>query len=128
MRKILITALVSIHLFGNTELAQLIRLPNLLEHYFEHSRINPGLSFSEFLFMHYGGDDGTTADDDNDSKLPCHNLNSNTLALVYSPMVPETPSLKYISPLPGEYSSPLEPGILSAHVLILLQPPRQSNS
>lgn len=37
--------------------------------------------------MHYGGNDGTTADDDFDSQLPCHNPNHNTIAHVYSPMV-----------------------------------------
>lgn len=124
MRKILITALISIHLFGNTELAQLCKLPNLLQHYFEHSRINPHLSFSEFLFMHYGGDDGTTADDDFDSKLPCHNTQGNTLALVYSPMVSELPVIRYIPALSKEYNSPLEPGTSTEHVLMVLQPPR----
>jgi hypothetical protein len=126
MRKMLIIGLISIHLFGNTELAQLIRLPNLVIHYFEHSRITPSLSFGEFITMHYGGDDGTDADNDMDNKLPCHNVNINTIAVIYSPMVTDLPSFDFSSWETTEYNSRLQPGISSKHVQLILQPPRQS--
>lgn len=126
MRKILVTALIGIHLIGNTELSQVFKLPNLVQHYFEHCRISPGLSFSEFLLMHYGGDDGTAADDDFDSQLPCHNTQTNTLALIFSPMVAEVPSIRHITPVSREYNSRLETGTSAEHVLLILQPPRFS--
>jgi hypothetical protein len=126
MRKILVTALIGIHLIGNTELAQVFKLPNLVQHYFEHSRINPGLSFSEFMLMHYGGDDGTAADDDFDSQLPCHNTQSTTLALIFSPMVAEIPSLREINTVTTEFNSRLITGTSAEHVLLVLQPPRFS--
>src|SRR5690349_19841273 len=86
MRNILVIFLISIHLTGNTEVGQLLKLPELLSHYFQHHRQNHNISFVDFIYMHYWSDDGTTADDDVDSKLPCHNAGHNTIPLVYSPM------------------------------------------
>lgn len=124
MRKILVIVLVGIHLTGNTEVGQLLKLPQLVSHYFQHHRQDRDISFVEFIFMHYWGDDGTSADDDFDSKLPCHNAVHNTIALVYSPMtqdiIPETLAHQRTV----EYNSRLEAGIPSKHVLLILQPPK----
>jgi hypothetical protein len=124
MRKTLIIWFVSIHLLGNTELPQLFKLPNLISHYFEHSRLNPDLSFGEFLVMHYGGDDGTSADDDTDNKLPCHNSNTNTITITYSPMVNDLPSFSFSSWNTREYNSRLQSGISSKNTKPIFQPPR----
>ena len=78
---------MGIHLAGNTEIGQLLRLPELITHYFQHHRQNEDISFLEFIAQHYGGDDGSNADDEYDSQLPCHNLNHNTISLVFSPMI-----------------------------------------
>ena len=75
--------------------------------------------------MHYGGDDGTDADNHEDNKLPYHNqFQSHSLNIVIS-SIPKTE-------MPGinseetaiEYGSRLLIGNPSEHVLILLQPPR----
>lgn len=116
--------LVGIHLAGNTEVGQLLRLPELITHYFQHHRQNSDISFIEFLSMHYGGDDGTNADNDYDNQLPCHNLKHNTISLVFSPMIAESdialqPAYKEI-----QFSSSLSDGKADKHVLLILQPPR----
>ena len=72
MRSLLIIVLINVHLFGNTELGQLIKLPQLITHYKKNHKNNPSLNFFQFLVMHYAGDDGTTADDNEDRQLPCH--------------------------------------------------------
>lgn len=126
MRKILAILLISVHLLGNTEASQLLRLPQLLTHFFQHHRQDPSINFFEFLAMHYSGDDGTTADDDFDNQLPCHNANHNTMAVVYSPMVKEFPVVILPFLEAKEYNSRLQSGSSSKHVLLLLQPPRQS--
>ena len=82
MRNILLFILINDHLLGNTEISQVFKIPNLVNHYFEHCRLNPQISFIEFLAMHYGGNDGTDADNDKDNQLPCHNLHHNTLSVV----------------------------------------------
>ena len=124
MRKTLAILLISVHLSGNTEVGPLFKFPQLISHYFQHHRQDPGVSFFEFLAMHYAGDDGTTADDDYDSQLPCHNANHNTIAVVFSPMVKDMPAIEFSFGQTEEYNSRLQTGIPSKHVLLILQPPR----
>lgn len=126
MRKILAILLISLHLMGNTEVGQLVRFPQLVAHFFQHHRLDPSISFFEFIAMHYAGDDGTTADDDFDKELPCHNINHNTLAVVYSPMVTDVFSIEFTFPESKEYNSRLQTGISSKHVQLILQPPKQA--
>ncbi len=114
---------MAIHLFANTEIGQILRFPQLISHYFQHSRIDPSIDFFEFLVMHYGGDDGTNADDSEDMKLPYHNTNSNSFS--FSAIV----KLFFISeefkqqekPIFDKYISLYIP---SGHVSMILQPPR----
>lgn len=42
----------------------------MLEHYGEHKRQNAGITFLDFIFMHYIGDDGVADDDNKDMQLP----------------------------------------------------------
>jgi len=126
MRKPLTIVLISLHLVGNTEIGQLFKLPHLVNHFFQHQRLNPDLNFFEFIAMHYAGDDGTKADDDFDKQLPCHNTDHNTLGVVYSPMVKELPAADFNFWPNREYSDRLQTGTSSKHVLLILQPPRQA--
>lgn len=124
MKRALMIVMVGIHLAGNTEVGQLLRLPELITHYFQHHRQNSDISFMEFLAMHYGGDDGTNADNDYDNQLPCHNLKHNTISLVFSPMINEAeiavqpfqPEIRFSSCLPNSKAD--------KHVPLILQPPR----
>ncbi|MGZ5221684.1 MAG: hypothetical protein ACXWV6_08240 [Chitinophagaceae bacterium] len=126
MRKSITIGLIVVHLLAHTEAGQLLRLPNLLNHFFQHHRQNPGVDFLDFIAMHYGGDDGTHADDDMDSQLPYHNVNNNTLSIVYPAFNNDIPSFDIdINTLP-EYGSRLLTGNPSEHVLLILQPPRQA--
>ena len=124
MRKTLVILLMALHLAGNTEVGQLLRVPQLITHFFQHHRQDPGISFGEFIAMHYWGDDGTTADDDTDKGLPCHNTSHNTIALTFSPMVNDIPFSDLFLLNSPEYNSRLLTGITSKHVVLILQPPR----
>jgi hypothetical protein len=124
MRKPLAILLIAIHLTGNTEVGQFLKFPQLLVHFFQHHQLDPSISFFEFIAMHYGGDDGITADDDIDNQLPYHNMNHTTIAVTFSPMVKEIQLERFYSWHNKEYNSLLKSGIASAHVLLILQPPR----
>jgi hypothetical protein len=87
MRKSLIILLAGIHLLGNTEVGQVMKWPGMFRHYFQHNQLNPGISFFEFIAMHYAGDDGTNADNDIDNKLPCRDISHSSILMVFSPMV-----------------------------------------
>lgn len=125
MRKTLVIILIGIHLAGNTEAAQLLRLPQLVSHYFQHRQLDRDISFFEFISMHYGGDDGTSADDEYDSKLPCHNINhDNTISHSFSPMVKEIIAHTIFNKAQPEYQCKVIDRKSSGHVLLILQPPR----
>lgn len=87
MRKKLAILLICLHLFGNTEAGQFFKIPVLLQHFRQHHETNHDLSFIQFIIMHYAGDDGTRADDEQDQQLPCHNLRQHTMHMMYAPML-----------------------------------------
>jgi hypothetical protein len=125
MRRSLVIFLLTLHFFGNTEMSQLFSFPQLISHFFQHSRQSPGLSFFTFLSMHYGGDDGTDADNHEDNKLPYHNqLQCHSLNIVISSIPKTEIPWVNIEERAREYGSRLMTGNPSEHVLILLQPPR----
>jgi len=125
MRRSLVIFLLTIHFFGNTEISEVFSFPQLITHFFQHSRQTPGLSFFTFLSMHYGGDDGTDADNHEDNKLPYHNqFQSHSLNIIFS-SIPKTEVTGInTEEAAREYGSRLQIGNPSEHVLILLQPPR----
>ena len=55
MKKIIAIFLITIFLCANTSIGQLLKVPNLLEHYKEHqiSLGNNAISFVQFLKLHY---------------------------------------------------------------------------
>ena len=123
MRMTLIIALMTVHLFGNTELGQLCRLPKLVSHYFQHRELDPTTTFIDFLVMHYGGDDGTSADDDIDSQLPYHRADFHCLFDTFYPLPHDFFNIKPAEDMPG-YGSRLISGHPSKHVSLFLQPSR----
>jgi hypothetical protein len=125
MRKILLIILTSVHLLGNTEISQVLKLPNLITHYFEHHRLNPAISFFQFLAMHYGGNDGTHADDEKDNQLPCHDLYHNTLSVVCFKIVQDPPSIEIVTSYNNkEYGTTLLAYLPQEHVFSFFQPPK----
>ena len=125
MKKSLAIVMIAIHMFGNTELGQIFRLPQLVNHYFQHSRIDPDINFFEFLAMHYGGDDGTNADDTEDSKLPCHNPTTLSLSIAYTGCLEISfPAEDLNIDEARTFGGRLLDDNSSKHVLRLLQPPR----
>lgn len=124
MRKKLAILLISIHLVGNTEAGQVFKFPLLLDHFSHHQQKDPGINFLDFIIMHYAGDDGTTADDDLDQQLPCHNLQQNTMSMVYSPMVKIMPDIDIFLWETRSYISHFSGPIPTIPLAIVLQPPR----
>ena len=123
MRKTLAITLIAIHLLGNTEAAQLLKLPTLISHYFQHRQLDPSVTFIDFLAMHYVGDDGTSADDDIDSQLPYHEVDKHCLAGVYY-LIDQYSFHLNIAEYNTGYGSRIISYYPSKHVSLLLQPPR----
>lgn len=85
MKKPLVTALLLLHMVGNTELCQLISVPKLFEHFRIHQQWNPRASFADFIEMHYLGTDGIDGDDPMDHELPFMHFDHQTVLVATAP-------------------------------------------
>jgi len=127
MRKLLASGLVMLHLLSYTELSQVIKLPDLISHFFQHHRQNPDIDFFDFLAMHYGGgDDGTSADNDIDNELPGHNTTPHYLMVMYSPMVRNSFSIGPVEHISPVYNNYVLEGVPSGYIALILHPPQQA--
>lgn len=74
MKKALAILFLVTYTFSTTELYQLLKLPVLVEHFFEHKAKNSEMSFWDFMVLHYDGNhlENHPHDDDyeQDQKLP----------------------------------------------------------
>lgn len=82
MKKLISILLLFLYLVSTTELYQLLKIPELVEHYFEHKELNPDMTLTAFLKTHYNhpvkdGDYGK------DQKLPFI-IHSTPLSLVFT--------------------------------------------
>ncbi|MGV6943468.1 hypothetical protein [Sphingobacterium kyonggiense] len=79
MKNMLAIFLLSVYLISTTELSQLLKVPALVEHFFEHKEKDPEMTVMAFLKIHYQGDhfkDHPKDEDyDQDQRLPFMNLN-----------------------------------------------------
>jgi hypothetical protein len=62
--------LVALYLMGTTEAYQLLKIPALVTHYFQHMRQNPDLDLMAFLREHYAEEQQLDADWQQDMQLP----------------------------------------------------------
>jgi len=74
LKKLTAILLLVAYLFSTTELHQLLKLPIVFQHYKEHKAWNSGISFLDFLDMHYMHGSPQYADYDQDMQLPFKSL------------------------------------------------------
>lgn len=78
---------LSIMLFSQTELHQILKLPVLVQHYFEHKAENKNITLAGFIVLHYFS--GNPVDDDyaRDMQLPFKT--SDCIQAITSIVIPE---------------------------------------
>jgi hypothetical protein len=126
MKKCLVILLSLQLLFGNTLLPELVKLPRLFEHYFEHKTCDTHLSFYNFIKMHYADPDHQESDEDNHKKLP---LKSASYAHAEELVLQnDTPSVEWAFPAITIVKKVLNPATTNYfdHLfhLTIFQPPR----
>ena len=72
---------LSVYLLSTTQFCQLLKLPVLVGHFFEHKERDNSMSFVEYMVLHYGGHE-KDADYETDMKLPFMTA-SETLTLTF---------------------------------------------
>lgn len=124
VKKILFITLLSVHLLGNTDLIQLIRLPMLWVHYHNHLKENNRLDLIYFLSSHYSvHGDGISSDDKEEREMPFmqNNQRSITISLVnLSDLSIIPPSVNYLH---TKHTIFQQFYISDIHALSLLRPP-----
>ncbi|KAA9346134.1 hypothetical protein [Adhaeribacter soli] len=69
MKKVLGIIFLSVYLLSTTQFCQLLKLPVLVGHFFEHKEEDRNMSFVDFMVHHYGGHE-KDADYETDMMLP----------------------------------------------------------
>ena len=70
MKKFTAILILTAYLFSTTELHQLLKLPVVFQHYYEHKQLNGDISFLAFLDMHYMHGSPLSSDYAEDMQLP----------------------------------------------------------
>lgn len=82
--KIIAVLLMTIYLFSANPVKELLKLPLLAEHYYDHQEENQKANLLSFLIQHYFIENGTDKDANEDNKLPFKSAESiSTITLVY---------------------------------------------
>ncbi len=91
MRKMLTIFFLTIYVVSTTELGQLLKIPALVEHYFEHKKKSSEVSIINFLVHHYKGNHlknhPFNRDYERDQNLPFMNSTVLSMTFVLSPLV-----------------------------------------
>lgn len=84
MRKLFVYILITTYLFSFPEIRQVVKLPNLVEHYAFHKLKDHNTTFFSFVKMHYLDKTVKDADYKQDMKLPfkTHDISVNGVNLV----------------------------------------------
>ena len=70
LRHVTLFILSAVFVFSATELHQLVRLPQLVEHFRAHKQEDPSMTLFGFLQLHYTANHPMDNDDNDDSQLP----------------------------------------------------------
>ncbi|MEI6948551.1 hypothetical protein V9K67_15260 [Paraflavisolibacter sp. H34] len=90
MQRITAILLLSLQLLTHVGLYQLLKLPVLAQHYYEHQRTNKELSLLSFLKTHYFIDDTRNADYARDQQLP-FKTDTALRVILQLPFIPASP-------------------------------------
>lgn len=94
MRQMIALLLLSFYLFTSTSLSELLKFPQLVEHYKDHQKVREEITFAKFIHQHYAHVDVDDEDKDQDMKLPYKSIDF-TLALIFT-VLPTITSINFI--------------------------------
>jgi hypothetical protein len=123
LKRALTIALFVAYINSYTEFHEVLRLPLLVEHYYEHKQLVQDLSFWEFLVMHYKTN---VPHDNQDNQLPfkdhAHSFTAQALTLPVQKI-----ALREIAPSKEiQHSSRYHEIFIASHLSVIFQPPKNS--
>ena len=117
--------LAGVYFFGATEASQLLKLPVLVQHYYEHKAGNASVTLVQFLHMHYMGHDENDADNLRDMQLPFKTMDDCCM-IAYNSLPPQKIQLSEIAEheMQQEFTLLNDAAPFSISVEDIFQPPR----
>lgn len=110
---------------NSLSLHQVLKLPVLVAHYFEHKQRGQAITVMEYLSMHYWGQDIDDNDHDRDMQLPFKKVDlSHSSMTLFVPSTFDVVSFDF--PVKKSYAFPESDDIASNHLGSLFRPPRLS--
>lgn len=87
--KILVNIFLITAALNTVSLNQFSKLPLLAIHYVDHWQKNKQMSFLDFVEMHYGGDDSSDNDNEQDQQLPLKSVSISAFQIFTAPSIPQ---------------------------------------
>ena len=110
---------------NSLSLQQVLKLPVLVAHFFEHQQRGYSITVMEYLSMHYWGQDIDDNDHDRDMQLPFKKVDASQSSMTF--FVPSTFDVVSLDfPVKISYAFPESDDISSSHLGSLFRPPRLS--
>lgn len=98
MKKLFSIVIISAYLISTTEFYQVLKIPMLAEHFFEHKSLNNGTTLWDFLIMHYTNNDVIYADHEKDMRLPFKSHEGSVHSIILT-FIHNSPVQEIIKPL-----------------------------
>lgn len=124
MRNLLTISLITIHLLGNTELAQVLSFSKLSTHYQQHHKKNSSITVFDFLVMHYAGDDNDNSDTKDDMQLPFKKINIHCYSVTTTKPPAEEYLINNFFDNSNQFNTRVLDNLYPAHTTLPLQPPK----
>lgn len=125
MKKIIAILFLGVVLFSATPMHQLLKLPVLVQHFFEHKQIDKSLDFLAYINEHYFSGEDQDADYKRDQQLP-FKTHDHSIATVMNALPAANHKLS-INPIENIYVSHIlidETLVSSQYLSSIWQPPK----
>lgn len=124
-QKIATLLMLVVYLSATAGMRELLKLPMLAEHYFDHKEERRETNLLSFLMKHYTQEDGTDADADEDSRLPFKAPVHPAGFAFVSLTAPACITLQSpVSTITDKHPLPLNTDLYSNYFAAIWQPPR----
>ncbi|WP_192823018.1 hypothetical protein [Rufibacter sp. LB8] len=109
-------------LLPNSDLHELSKVSYMLQHYQTHVALNGQLSFTEFLHMHYQGEENTRSE--NHDQLPLKQMGNSAYDYFVAMPMFQSPFRVNTAPEPQQFIPLTQPRVPDAFTGSIWQPPQ----
>ncbi|MCW3467278.1 hypothetical protein [Chitinophaga nivalis] len=125
MRKKGVYILLLLFVLHNAAFNQLLKIPLLFSHFLYHQQLNRDISVTEFLCMHYWGEDMDDNDEEQDNKLPFKQVDAHTIHQTFIPLAKAvTIRLQECKNIVMDYPIQKDSYLPDPALSVLIQPPQ----